>query len=96
MHAPADFLEQSITFLHIVMPARSDHIGPHVAAASTPRDDVVDRVSVFEAVRATVSITKQERSPREGRRADLGGQTHHVVEANDGRDGHAHRTRTTD
>ena len=44
---------------------------------------MIDGVGVFEAVRAAITVTQQERAPCQRRSSDLGGQFHHVVEAND-------------
>jgi hypothetical protein len=56
MHPPANFLKEPVTLLHIVTSTRGDDVGPFVTAATTSRHDVIYRVRVFQAVRATVAI----------------------------------------
>jgi hypothetical protein len=96
MHPPSDFLEEAVTFLHVVAPTGGHHVRPFVASAATARYDVIDCVGVFEAVRAPVPVAQEQGPARQRRGSYFRGQAYHVVQTHDGRDRHGDRTRTTD
>ena len=54
-----------------------------MATSATSRNDVVNGVGVFEAIRASVTVAKQERASRQRRGAYARRQFHHVVKTND-------------
>jgi len=84
VHSPPNLFNEPITLLHVVVTTGGDHVGPFVSTSATARHHVINGVGVFEAVRASVTVTQQERAPRERRCSDLGGKLYHVVESNDG------------
>ena len=59
VHAPANFFEEPVTFLHVVATTSRHHVGPFVTTPATAWDDVVNSVRVLEAVRAAVSIANE-------------------------------------
>ena len=60
MQSPAQLFEKPITLLHVVTSARRDDVGPVVGTTATTRYDVVDRVGVFETVRASVTVAQEK------------------------------------